>query len=273
VKHRATLWQIRVRGLDAARKSVKRGDPEGLHDLRVALRRIGVTAAALGREGVARRARCLSRSLSRERQLEVDRRLLERIGRIGFLSPDAVTALAARWEKLAGKGARRLARAVDGGKFLKLRRRLERLARSRSHKGPGGGTARIEAARRRAEDALARPLEGKDDRTLHRYRLAVKRARYLAEDLAVLGLPEQDSLAVRERAIQEALGRWHDLRMFRRRLAKSRDDAEVRGAVMLAGEIAHLLASLEPAIASVRATAVAASRRPGNVVPLRLAAG
>lgn len=268
MKHRATLWKVRARSLEAARKSLKRGDPDGLHDLRVALRRVGTTAAALGRKGVSRKARALSRSLSRERQLEVDRRLLERIGRLGFLSPDAVTALAARWEKLAARGTRRLARAVDGGRIRRLHRRLERLAR----KNGGGGTDRIESARRRAEEALARPLEGKDDHTLHRYRLAVKKARYLAEDLSVLGLPEPAAHAAREHAIQESLGRWHDLRMFRRRLVASREEAELRGAVLLCGELERLLAALEPAIASVRAAAVAASRRAVNVVPMRRAA-
>src|SRR5271154_1868825 len=98
MKQPGALWKLRARGLDEARRAVKRGDPEGLHDLRIALRRIGVTASALGRERVARRARVLARSLSRSRQLEVDRRLLERVGRLGLLSPDAVTALAARWE-------------------------------------------------------------------------------------------------------------------------------------------------------------------------------
>ena len=166
------LWKLRARGLEDARQAVKRGSPEGLHDLRVALRRVAVTSQALGRKRLARRARAICRSLSRARQLQVDRRLLERIGRLGLLSPDAVTALAARWEKLAGRATRRLARATEGKRMQKLRRRLEALARKRS----GRGLRRLGKARRDAEQSLTRSLEGRDDRAFHRYRTAVKRA-------------------------------------------------------------------------------------------------
>ena len=152
MKPPAVLWKLRARGLEEARQAVKRGSPEGLHDLRVALRRLAITSAALGRKRLAGRAKSIARSLSRSRQLEVDRRLLERIGRLGLLSPDAVTALAARWEKVAGRGVRRLARATDGKRMQKLRRRLETLARKRS----GRGLGRLGKARREAEQALSR---------------------------------------------------------------------------------------------------------------------
>ena len=268
MKPPAALWKLRSRGLEEARQAVKRGSPEGLHDLRVALRRLAITSAALGRKRIARRARAIARALSRPRQLEVDRRLLERIGRLGLLSPDAVTALAARWEKLAGRGARRLARATDGKRMQRLRRRVDTLSRNPS----GRGLRRLGKARRDAEQALTRSLEGRDDRAFHRYRAAVKRARYLSEDLAAIGLPETPEEAARERALQEALGRWNDLRGFRRRLAESREEAERRGTVVLAGEIERLLAALEPVLDAARTAAVAASRRSARVVPMQPAA-
>ena len=265
MKPPAVLWKLRARGLEDARQAVKRGSPEGLHDLRVALRRTAVTSAALGKKRLARRARAIARSLSQPRQLEVDRRLLERIGRLGVLSPDAVTALAARWEKLAARAARKLSRATDGRRMQRLRRRLDALARKRTNRG----LRRLGKARRQAEQTLSRSLEGRDDRTLHRFRIAVKRARYLSEDLAAIGLPETPDEAARERALQEALERWNDLRGFRRRLAEGRDDAERRGTVVLAGEIERLLAALEPALDAARASAVAASRRSARVIPMR----
>jgi hypothetical protein len=77
----------------------------------------------------------------------------------------------------------------------------------------------------------------------------------------------------REKALQEALGRWNDLRMFRRRLAVSRNEAEERGAITLAAELDHLLAALEPAIASTRRDAVDASRMPEPVPLVPKAAG
>ncbi len=267
MKQPAALWKIRARGLEEARQAAKRGKPEGLHDLRVALRRVASTSAALGRKRVSRRARSLAHSLSGARQLEVDRRLLDRVGELGLLTPEAVAALAAPWDQLAGKAARKLTRATDGDKMQRLRRRLARLSR----KGAGSGIKRLVAARRKAEAALSPPLEGKDDATLHRYRLAVKKARYLAEDLVALGLPEPADTA-REKALQEALGRWNDLQNFRVRLARGREGSQRRGTVVLAAELDHLLASLEPAVASARAAAVAASRQSERVVPLRRAA-
>jgi CHAD domain-containing protein len=256
VREADSLWKSKAHSLERARKALKRGDPEGLHDLRVALRRVSAIAGALGRKDVSDEARDIVRSLSKQRQLEVDRQLLARIGRLGFLSPDAVTALAARWEKLAARGSRRVARAADGRPIHSLRRRVIRLER----KDSAISVARLERARRRAQEALAQPLEGKDDRTLHRYRVAIKKARYLAEDLATLGVREWVTHAQREKALQEALGRWNDLRLFRRRLAESRDDAEERGAVVLAAQLERLITALEPTVATVRRAAVEASK-------------
>lgn len=262
----ASLWKLRAASLERARKALERGDPEGLHDLRVALRRLSATASALGKKRLSREARAMARSLAPQRQLEVDRQLLARVGRLGFLSPDAVTALAARWEKLAARGDRRLARAGDGRAIHGLVRSVGRLA----HRKRSPGADRIARARRRAEESLGRSLEGRDDAALHRYRLAVKKARYLAEDLSAMGLAEWKTHAARERAVQETLGRWNDLRMFCRRLAESRVEAEERGSIGLASELEHLLAALEPAIASVRGSAVEASRQTASVVPITL---
>jgi CHAD domain-containing protein len=260
-----SIWRLRARALEQARRSLKRGDPEGLHDLRVALRRIAATAKAMDRRGVWRRARAIARSLSKPRQLEVDRQLLVRIGELGFLSPDAVTALTARWEKASERAARKVARAAGGKGVRTLRRKVARL--------PGGRAADalspIESARKKAEVLLSGSLEGADEPTFHRYRLAVKKARYLAEDLAALGLSEWTGPRERERQLQETLGRWNDLRLFCARLRKARVEAEERGAVALSGEVERLLAALEPTIASLREAAVRASRGTARVVPLQ----
>jgi CHAD domain-containing protein len=265
VRESGDLWKMRERSLDRARKSARRGDPEGLHDLRVALHRVSATARALGRRNVARRANKLVRSLSEQRQVQVDRQLLARLGKLGFLSPDAVTALAARWEKLAIRGERRVLRAADGRVVRRLLRRLDRLSR----RDDETAVPRLERARRKAEAKLAQPIEGKDDYGLHRHRIAVKKARYLAEDLAALGLRRWTNQVEREKETQEALGRWNDLRLFRQRLAESRDEAEERGAVTLAAEIEQVLALLEPALAGIRRQAVDASRNTAGVVPIR----
>ena len=65
------------------------------------------------------------------------------------------------------------------------------------------------------------------------------------------------------------MGRWNDLRLFRQRLAESRDEAEERGAISLAAELEHLLSSLENSIATVRREAVEASRESATVLSLK----
>jgi CHAD domain-containing protein len=266
VRDPAELWKLRVHSLDRSRKAARRGETEGLHDLRVALRRIGVTARALGARPAARTSKKLAQSLSADRQLQVDRQLLSRLAKLGYLSPDTSTALAGRWEKLSERSNRRITRVTSGRKLRGLKKDLERLSRRNP---PKNAVERLESARRKAEVVLTQPLEGKDDEALHRYRLAVKKARYIAEDLFVLGLRRFAQQVEREKRLQEALGRWNDLRLFRRRLAESRDDAEMRGAVSLAAELERLLAVLEPTIATVRRTAVEASRESAEVVPLK----
>jgi CHAD domain-containing protein len=251
--------------LDRARKSARRGEPEGLHDLRVALRRAGATATALGAKSVSRDAKGIVRSLSEERQIQVDRELLARVGKLGYLSPDATTALAARWEKIAERGTRHIVRAADSRVVRGLLKDLARLSR----RGRDDAVEKLESARGKAEATLAEPLDGKDDAALHRHRIAVKKARYLAEDLAVLGVRRFASQIEREKALQETLGRWNDLRLFARRLSESRDEAEERGSVTLAAELEHLVEALEPTIAGVRRSAIEISKIPPKVVPLR----
>jgi CHAD domain-containing protein len=263
---------MRVLSLRRARKAARRGEPDGLHDLRVALRRAGATSGALGAKPLARRAKAIVRSLSDERQLEVDRKLLARLGQLGHLSADAATALGARWEELAERATRRIARKA-GGRAL---RTVVKDLRRRSRRKKRDLVERLERARVRAETRLARPLEGMDDEALHRYRIAVKKARYLAEDLEALGVRRLTRTIEGEKQLQETLGRWNDLRLFKRRLAASRDEAEGRGAISLAAELERLLAALETAISDVRSKAVegareaaARARGPVRVVPFR----
>jgi hypothetical protein len=267
VKQPAALWKKRARNVEEACRAVRRKTADGIHDLCEALWRVRATAEAFERAGVERGARTLFHELAAPRRLQVDLRLLERVGRLGLLSPDAITALGARWEKVAERAKRRLTRAADGGRMRRLRRRLARLAR----KSSGTGVKRLTARRHDAEASLAEAPDAADDRGLRRYRRAVRRARILADDFDTLGLPEPAG-AVRERSIEKILDRWNDLRRFRRRLSASRREAQRRGTVGVAAELTRLIAALEPAIAETRKAAVAESRQSARVVPIRPAA-
>ena len=262
---RAILWRERRRALKKALGAFREGHPEGLHDIRVALRRIGATASALGETAAARRAKSLVRSLSERRQLEVDRQLLARVRELGILSPDVTAGLDARWDVLFTTGAREAEKVAAG---RPMRRLLQRLA-GLDAVSETSMVRRLQRARRGADRAVAHPPDEPNDHELHRYRIAVKKARYVAEDLALLGAPDAGPSAARLKAVQEALGRWNDVRLFRRRLARTRRDAERRGAVTLALELDRLLAALDRTVEKARAEALEASRPMSNVVTLK----
>jgi CHAD domain-containing protein len=253
-----TLWRLRERSLARARKRWRAGEAEGLHDFRVALRRAAATASALGRRKVERRANEIVRGLSSDRQREVDRALLARIRALGLLSGDAATALEIRWKRPAG-GAR-----SDRGATERAERELRRLTRklrSLAGRPPAGELHRLLAERRKAESKLSEPPAKDDDRSLHRYRLRVKHARYLAEDLVASGRPEFESSVARERAAQDVIGRWNDLRLFLERVDRERRRAERRGTVRLASELEDLARALEAPLAGLRRDASDTARR------------
>jgi CHAD domain-containing protein len=257
------LWRRRVRSLRKARKSLRENEAEAIHDLRVALRRLGVTAAALGEKKIERRARHLASRLAQLRQLEVDRGLLARVHALGILPEDAYSGLQARWDARSQADARKALRIAQGPKM----RRLITRARRRSRRDVGKAMLRLDLERTRAERRLTPPGDRASDRDLHRYRLSIKRARYLAEDLAACGAPNLDVAIAREREVQEALGRWNDVRLFRLRLIQTRAEAEERGSVTLALELDRVINALEGTVAATRAEALAVASRLGNVIP------
>lgn len=182
--------------------------------------------------------------------------LLTRVRGLGLLSQDAATALEIRWKPVAPTRADRSANGKDEKRFRRLTRKLRRLgARPRA-----GELPRLLAERGAAEAALTKPPAKDDDRSLHRYRIRVKRARYLAEDLVASGRPEFEASVARERAAQDVLGRWNDLRLFLEQIDRERTKAERRGAVRLAAELEDLGKALETPLVGLRREAAATAR-------------
>jgi len=256
------LLRLRARALEKGRKAFRDGDPEGLHDLRVALRREAATAAALGKRKIERRLRSLVKVLSPLRQFEVDRQILGRLRSLGVISEDAAAGLDARWDALFAAGVRKAASVAESGKMRRAIRRLRRLIR----RPPAGLTRLLARERRKVENRLIPASENATDRQLHRFRIAVKRARYLAEDLAACGVEGLSDTIDREKELQDALGRWNDVRLFRERLLDERRQAEERGAVTFAAELDHVTAALEGTVASARREALAAAGRFARVL-------
>lgn len=254
---RIALWKTRARSLERAGKQYRQKSPEAIHDLRVALRRVSATATALGRDGLAKRSRRMVSSLSDLRQIEVDRDLLARVRKLGWLPDDVAAGVDARWDALLREGARDAARHVPEGELERLRRKIGRLSKEK-HRDL---VARLDRALARAEKRLTPLPEKPSDRALHRYRLAVKEARYVTEDLALAGRAGLGPEIEQKKKVQDALGRWNDLRLFHRHLLATRKEAERRGSVTFVVELDRLATALEPAVASAREDALRAASR------------
>jgi CHAD domain-containing protein len=258
------LWKKKARSLAKASRELRKKSPEGIHDLRVALRRVVATASVLGPRKVAKKSKKLADSLSDLRQIQVDRELLSRVRELGWLPEEVAFGVDARWDASLREGEKLAARRVPESEIDRLGRKLSRLSKKKPDILP-----RLEKARRRAEENVSAPPEGKgarSDRSLHRYRLAVKKARYLTEDLALAGRAGLEAEIEEKKRVQDALGRWNDLRLFRKNLRSARREAERRGTVTYVSELDRLISALEPAVGEARENAVrvAAARAPDS---------
>jgi len=98
---------------------------------------------------------------------------------------------------------KKLARAFDKDTLRELRRRLKKAALEEIP-----GTANPLVIAMRQLEALARDRAPLTEKTLHRYRVVGKRARYLAELAA--DSPESGRIIELLKRMQDVLGDWHD---------------------------------------------------------------
>ena len=204
-----SFWSSQRRALRRAERKFRRGIPEGLHDFRVALRRLAVVAEAGRRPKVARGASKLVRRLSPLRQLEVDRELVAELARWGEIAPGDAQAvdeiLTERFRRGQHEALARLGRAP-------AKRLFERLGHDRE-RGPIVSRLAGEKDEIRAPRVL-------DDEGLHRLRIAVKRRRYALMARRELGQPGLEREISRWQSLQDSLGRANDWRSLLRDLVR-----------------------------------------------------
>ncbi|GAB2468558.1 CHAD domain-containing protein [Xylanimonas ulmi] len=235
--------RVQVAALATALDDVVADGPEGVHDARVAIRRLraGLTEfprmvdAAHARD-LNERLRALGRALGEPRDLEV---LLARL--------DTVDDAAVRRRAHAALGPRlTLARAAAVGRLAtpehaRLRADLDELAARPPLTAKAREPWRAEAPRgaRRAARRVTRRVRAATraepaalDDALHAVRRAARRARYAAE---VVGrgkggvARDAQEAARRFEHVQEVLGQQHDGVVLRRALAPLRADAVAAG--------------------------------------------
>lgn len=251
------LALLRLEQFRAARERTHEGE-EGLHDFRVALRRLRSVLRELREplEGsvsgkMRRRLATLATPAGARRDLDVHLAWLaaerESLGHRERQGADQLEhALRREWRDADATLRRELARDHDRA-VARLARRLGRYRLTivlGERREPAGTRAMLAAILDRLGDELgsaAARIRGlDDDRAIHRTRIATKRLRYVLEPLAARGWRRRSlSRAAHEvidelKELQEALGQMHDAHVLGAWLADRAAEAAARGARLAA---------------------------------------
>lgn len=167
------------------------------------------------------------------------------------LEPRRKTLLMHRLIELRGEHERKLRKLLKRTDVREIHKRLKKASKafdSDNARDP------IETAKQILGSVIV-PAGGPDDDTLHRYRLAVKRARYAAEFATKSG--EADQFIIELKQLQDALGSWHDWQTLTQ--TASRQLGEVGQSSLVAvlhnvtrGKLRHALSALAQSPASTR---------------------
>lgn len=224
-------------------------DPAAIHDMRVASRRLQEVLRLVFAEdprlnGLTRGIRRARRAQSGVRDLDVMAGHL--LSALKGATRDAREALRFAQRSIAVRRRRRHRKMAEALKALDLGRlgtdlaglmSLKTQGRSRAS-GPEIPLAEVERRARaqiagRADafrEAVLRAREGLKPEDLHRARVAGKRLRYALETSDELQIGSFKRRIARMRAIQQALGHWHDLEVLEKAVARLFADREMFGA-------------------------------------------
>jgi CHAD domain-containing protein len=207
--------------LEREEAAARSGQVEGVHQLRVATRRLRSAVAAFAPvwsardvHGVADDLKSLGRAIGEVRDLDVLKLALTRHGR--RLPPDLRRALRPLHREIARRRAAALGRLVthlDGARFGLLRTKLGALSRAEPAPSPSL-TALVPnlvgAPWQAAVRAGARLDGAAGDAAYHRLRVRVKGLRYTLESLRELGAKRVDRVLERLADLQNILGAHQD---------------------------------------------------------------
>jgi CHAD domain-containing protein/CYTH domain-containing protein len=217
-------------------------DSEGLHDFRVAIRRLRSCLRTYQREirstvkqRTVRQLERVSDATRESRDLDVHLAWLKEQGE--RLAPEAQPGLAwmiDRLEQLARKAGGAMRDEIDKT-FPPMAQRLQRelvTFRTTIHlddSAPRRTMARVTARRladaaERLQRRLSRVHDITVEKPIHRARIAAKRLRYLLEPFAE-NFDDGPSIIDRLKQLQDALGDVHDVHVFAPTLAEAKADA------------------------------------------------
>lgn len=263
----ATLDE-QVRRFARAIGGARRGDVAGVHQARVAsrrLREILPVAAWAGPDDLALRARAevrqLTRVLGAVRELDVTRALLGDATARHAWQPSTVARIRRRLDADRQERHRLLAAALRRESTRQMLRDLRRVV---AVLAPGGRwAAKLDRRRRKRAKALAASL--RDVGTLyvpvrlHAVRIAAKKLRYSLEaDRAIRRAAVSRDIHTLE-AIQEHLGQLHDLQILQERLQSAAREAGANRPQL--GQLRRMIAEIEGECRTLHAQVVARAGR------------
>ncbi len=203
------------------------GEVEPLHDCRVATRRLRellpLVAADLGGKAAPRARRRLQRvgrALGRVREIDVGIELLDELTRDGRTPDDATVRLRQHLDDLRTNARRRMVSDLEQVHASKLGRRLSAVGAELRGSTTGAWTrtlsVRLGARASQLRDAVdvAGVLYVPD--RLHAVRIATKKLRYGFELAAEAGATRRRAPARWLKAVQDTLGRLHDIEVLTR---------------------------------------------------------
>ena len=228
-------------------------DPEGLHQVRIASRRVRAVLDLVDRElypsydRQARKLRRLTRALGGPRELDVHAMLLDRFG--PRLGKDSTAAALEHVQEQFGAAQRKaragMAKALDRMSLKHLDQLLEVPSLANPFAAGELGTGAWECLAPWLERAfLPLPaLVGEEDAlALHSARIDVKKLRYTLEILAPAFAAEPSGPLRLLKAFQTALGDHHDLATLATRLEEVLAGLQDRNRTALAAGVRALLA-------------------------------
>lgn len=218
-----TLLSARIDGLEASVPAALGGEPEAVHQARVASRRLREVVPILERvTPSARRAgeavRRVTRALGPVREVDVSTALHAEWTQAtpGHPLARAAVARALARERVTALGSMR--RSLSPAQLAKLRLALETLVRTTSGVPVAAVAGMVQARVAQRAQRVVRALERLGvmyaPERLHAVRIAVKQLRYALEVRGRLCRVATAASLRQLRAVQEVLGRAHDLHVL-----------------------------------------------------------
>jgi CHAD domain-containing protein len=216
----------RVEVLRSHVKAAAAHDVDGIHDLRVASRRLrAIIGDASGRfrkravKPFRKRVRAITRGLGKARELDVSIGLLEEIKKSAPKEAHAAIARTARYlRKLRGAESKQVdescarVRAKGFGEELQTLLDADK-GSSKCHRKDTRATLRWR--HRALSDAYHDWVKSPSDESLHAVRVALKKLRYSCEIAKPLYGHRMEEFIEQVKAAQEVLGDWNDMRVLR----------------------------------------------------------